>query len=338
MTSLPTITLAIPAYGRPDETAGLLESILASSALPEEVLLCEDLSPQRDRIRSVVDGFRERFAAAGTTLTFHENEVNLGFDRNLKELVRRASGDWVVWMGNDDTLLQDGVAPIRSFLASHPSVRFLSCAYEPFDGETGRAIHVQRYFPQDHVESSDTTYVFKLSSFISGVAVQRRWALDKETSQFDGGLFYQVYLSASAFAEGGIGYVSTPTVGSRRGGTPLFGSASTEKQFHTPGRIVAKGRTSMYASVLEIARHVDSLHGTRIHDGIVRELDSRQIFHVYESFAGRPRRETLELFRSLREIGLGRSAIHKAFFATAYLGGSAAPVLFRLARRARDGR
>lgn len=337
MTSVPSITLAIPAYGRPMETAGLLESILASSALPEEVLLCEDGSPERDRIREVVEGLRERFSQAGSTLTYRENESNLGFDRNLKELVRRASGDWVVWMGNDDTLLASGIAPIKDFLARHRAVRFLSCAYEAFDGQTGRPIHVQRYFPEDHVESLDTSCVFKLSSFISGVAVERAWALEKETDRFDGGLFYQVYLSASAFAEGGIGYVSTPTVGSRRGGTPLFGASSTEKQFHKPGRIVARGRTSMYASVLEIASHLDGRHGTRLHDGIRRELDSRQIFHVYESFAGRPRRETLELFRSLRAIGLGRSGIHKALFATAFVGGGLAPFLFRVARRLRDG-
>lgn len=331
-----TLTLAIPAYGRPGETAELLESILSSAAPPDEVLLCEDLSPQREQIRAMVDSFRARFEQAGIPLVHHENEQNLGFDRNLKNLVRRAGGDWVVWMGNDDRLLAPGLAPLRSFLESNPDVRFLSCAYEQFHGDTGAPFHVQRYFPADAVAKDDPSCVFKLSSFISGVSVHRAWATEHETDAFDGGLFYQVYLAACAFVQDGIGYVSTPIIGSRKGGTPLFGASAAERKFHTPGRIAARGRANMYASVLEIAAHVDSRHGTRIADGIRRELDSRQIFHVYEGFVGRPRREILELYREMRALGLGRSLVHKALFLTALCGPPIAPALFHLARKARD--
>jgi glycosyltransferase involved in cell wall biosynthesis len=331
-----TLTLAIPAYGRPGETAELLESILAAAALPDEVLLCEDLSPQREQIRAMVESFRTRFEQAGIALSYLENEQNLGFDRNLKNLVRLASSDWVVWMGNDDRLLSPGLAPLRAFVEAHPEVRFLSCAYEQFDGATGRPFHVQRYFPTDAIAKEDPSCVFKLSSFISGVSVHRAWALAHETDAFDGGLFYQVYLSACAFVEAGIGYVSSPIIGSRKGGTPLFGASATERKFHTPGRIAARGRANMYASVLEIAAHVDARHGSRIADGIRRELDSRQIFHVYEGFVGRPRGEILELFREMRGLGLGRSIVHKALFLTALCGSPIAPLLFHLARKARD--
>jgi len=338
MTRTPTITLAIPAYGRTAETAQLLESILASDALPDEVLLCEDLSPERDRIRELCDKFRPRFAEKSVPLVCHENPQNLGFDRNLKNLVRQSSSDWLVWMGNDDTLLKPGVEPVRTFLRNHGDVRFLSCAYEQFKGDTGLPFHVQRYFPTDTVAKTDPAHIFRLSSFISGVGVQRQWALDKETDIFDGGLFYQVYLSASAFVEAGIGYVSKPIIGSRMGGTPLFGASATEKKFYTPGRIAAGGRANMYASVLQIADHIDATRGTQIADGIRKELDSRQIFHVYEGFVGRPRQEIRELYQSMQALGLGESRIHRLLYATAYWGGPFGPSLFRLARKIRDSR
>jgi abequosyltransferase len=345
---MPTITLAIPSYNRPAETASLLDSILAAHALPDEVLICEDCSPERDAIREMAAGFADRFRAAGVKFVYLENERNLGYDKNLKNLLRRATGEWVLMMGNDDRLLKPGVGPIREFLRSRREIRFLSCAYEQFDGTSGKTLHVQRYFPGDTVEKSRPAYVFKLASFISGVCAQREWALGLETDRFDGGLFYQVYLSASAFAGAGIGYVATPLVGGRRGGKPLFGAAASEKGLHTPGRIAAKSRTAMYASVLAIADYIDGKvegetipvggagRGPGIADGIRRELDSKQIFHVYEDFAGRPRGEVRELYAHLRSLGLGKSPLHRLLFATAYFGGPAAPLLYRMARKLRD--
>jgi len=330
------ITLAIPSYGRPAETRALLESILAADDLPDEVLLCEDMSPQREEIRARVLELTEAFHARGTTLTWHENEHNLGFDRNLKALIRNATGDFVMWMGNDDKLLKTGMHPVRNVLEKFPATRFFSCAYVQFDGATDAPLHLTRHFDKDVVVSTGAGNVFKLSSFISGTIVNRPWALERETDTFDGGLFYQVYLAACAWIEGGIGYVSEPIVGSRRGGVPLFGAAATEKREHAPGRIAVRGRTGMYRSVLEIARHLDREHGSLMTEEICKELDSRQIFHVYEDFVGRPRTEVLELFRSLRSIGMGRSFVHKLCFATALTGGPLAAWAFRKARSLRD--
>ncbi|MDB5049029.1 MAG: hypothetical protein JWO30_2100 [Fibrobacteres bacterium] len=330
------VTLAIPAYNRTEETAYLLQSVLNADAFPDEVLVCEDASPERAGIRAMVEGFRERFNGAGIKLTYHENEENLGYDKNLRNLIRRASGDWVLMMGNDDCLLKPGVGPLRHFLGKETRVRFLSCAYEQFHGSDGQTLHVNRYFPEDAVEKTRSGFIFKLASFISGVCVHREWAMDLETDAFDGGLFYQVYLSACAFAGEGLGYVVTPIIGGRRGGTPLFGTAASEKHLHTPGSISANSRFNMYASVMAIAAHVDRLHKTDIETGLREELDSRQIFHVYEGFAGRPRREVKELYDRMRELGLGKSLTHRALFGAAYFGGPIAPYLFRLARKIRD--
>ena len=298
------ITLAVPAYNRAKETAFLLQSILNADSFPDSVLICEDASPERADIRATVESFHPRFATAGIQLDYHENELNLGYDKNLKNLIRRSSGDWVLMMGNDDCLLKPGVAPLREFLRQQNRIHFISCAYEQFEGVDGRTLHVTQYYPEDTVEKRNAGSVFKLASFISGVCVHRQWALEKETDVFDGGLFYQIYLSASAFAKDGIGYVATPMVGGRRGGTPLFGSAASEKHVHTPGRIAAAGRAAMYASTLAIAAHVDNLYGTNIAPGIRQELDSKQIFHVYESFARRPRQEVKDLYVKMRELGL----------------------------------
>jgi hypothetical protein len=125
-------------------------------------------------------------------------------------------------------------------------------------------------------------------------------------------------------------------VGGRSGGTPVFGLADSEKKFHTPGRFPATSRAKMYASVLEITRYVDSIRGSNLTPGILAELDSKQLFHVYEEFIRGPRTEIRSLFTELRKVGMGRTSTHKLLFTAAYFFHPIAPILFRLAREIRN--
>lgn len=331
-----SITLAIPAYNRNRETRILLQSILDADSLPDEVLICENFSPERKWIAETAEYFGKRFAEAGVKFSYFENEKNLGYDGNARRLIRHASSDWILLMGNDDVLLKPGVKPLREFIANHPSIRFFTCANEQFQGGTGKVFHVTRLFREDTVEKSNPAYVFRLASFISGICINRNWALSIETDRFDGGLFYQVYLSAVAFIDSGLGYVATPMVGGRSGGIPEFGAADTEKGFHTPGQFPAASRAKMYASVLEISRYVDSKYGSNLTAGIMTELDSKQLFHVYEEFVPRSRAEIRNFFSEMRKLGLGKSFVHKALYGTAFYLKPIAPFLYRLARKIRD--
>lgn len=331
-----SITLAIPAYNRNRETRELLQSILDADALPDEVLLSENCSPEREALSETAAFFKTRFEAVGVKFSYFENETNLGYDGNARSLFRRASSDWVLLMGNDDLLRKIGVMPLRKFLAAHPSVRFSTCAVEQFRGSTGRVFHLTRHYRGDTVETSNPACVYRLSSFIGGICIDRKWAVSVETDRFDGGLFYQLYLAAMAFTDGGLGYVDAPMVGGRSEGSPVFGLADAEKKFHVPGRFPAASRAKMYASILEITRYVDAVRGSALTPGVLAELDSRQLFHVYEAFVGGPRSEVRELYSELRKVGLGRSWTHKALYGTAYHLAPLAPLLFRLAREIRN--
>jgi glycosyltransferase involved in cell wall biosynthesis len=331
-----TITLAIPAYNRSRETGELLQSILDADSLPDEVLLSENCSPERKAIAETAEFFRKRFEDAGVKFSYFENETNLGYDGNARSLFRRAASDWVLLMGNDDRLRKPGVKPLREFIANNPAVRFSTCAVEQFQGATGKVFHVTRHFRGDTVETSRPAYVYRLASFISGICIDRKWALSVETERFDGGLFYQLYLAAMAFPHGGLGYVDAVMVAGRSGGAPVFGLADSEKKFHVPGRFPAASRAKMYASILEITRYVDATYGSELTPGVLAELDSRQLFHVYEEFIHGPRRETRNLYLELRKLGMGRSGAHKAMYWTAYYLKPIAPWLFRLAREIRN--
>lgn len=331
-----SITLAIPAYNRHRETRELLQSILDADSLPDEVLLSENCSPERQAIAETAAFFKKAFEDVGVKFSYFENETNLGYDGNARSLFRRASSDWVLLMGNDDLLRKIGVKPLREFLAKNPSVRFSTCIQEQFYGDTGKVFHVTQHFSENKAGITDPAYVFRLSSFISGICVHRTWALSIETDRFDGGLYYQVYLSAAAFVEGGLGYVAAPMVAGRSGGAPVFGLAESEKKFHVPGRFPAASRAKMYTSVFEITRYVDAKYGVELTPAMRAELDSRQLFHVYEEFIRRPKEEVRELYTELRKVGLGRSLSHKLMYWTAFYLHPVAPYLFRLARTIRN--
>jgi glycosyltransferase involved in cell wall biosynthesis len=331
-----TLTLAIPAYNRNRETRELLQSILDAETLPDEVILSENCSPERKQIAETAELFAKRFNEAGVKFSYFENETNLGYDGNARSLFRRATSDWVLLMGNDDKLRKPGVMPVRKFIEDHPSVHFFTCALHQFHGDTGKTFHVTRLFQTDSVEKNDAAYIFRLASFISGITINREWALSVETDRFDGGLFYQVYLSAAAFVNGGLGYVATPIIGGRSGNSPNFGLADSEKKFHVPGKFPTASRAKMYASVLEITRYVDSKYGSSITPGVLRELDSRQLFHVYETLHLEPRSEIKNFFSEMRKLGMGKSRAHKSLYCAAYYLHPIAPYLFKAARELRN--
>ena len=92
----------------------------------------------------------------------------------------------------------------------------------------------------------------------------------------------------------------------------------------------------MYTSVLEITRYVDSTYGSNLTPGVMKELDSKQLFHVYEEFLPRSRAEIQSFFFEMRKLGLGNSWVHKVTYGVAFYLKPIAPYLFRLAREIRN--
>src|SRR5690242_17718573 len=101
------VTIGVPAYARTRELSELLRSIYDQSVLPAEITICEDMSPERETIRSIVQEWRRRFEENGCAVNYIENEENLGYDRNLRRVITRSNSSYVMLMGNDDVLLAD---------------------------------------------------------------------------------------------------------------------------------------------------------------------------------------------------------------------------------------
>jgi hypothetical protein len=330
------LTIAVPVYSRPNELRQLLASVGAMDSLPAEIVLSEDGSPERPLLRDIALQWSEILGARGCQISFFENEKNLGYDGNVRSLFEKATRRWVMLLGNDDIVLPGACEAISKFTNAHHGVHMCSRTFVRFRGDPTNHEAVSRISDADGIfdqQNSDPGMLFRSTAFFGGLVVDREWAKGLATDVYDGTLYYQVYLACHAFIDGGIGYVASPLVGGRAGNTPMFGSASSESGTHTPGSYSPSGRAAMWRGVLRICSDVERSTGIKILDGVRRELDSRQSFHIFEMMANQGRSATLQTARQFRELGLMRAPMSWVMFLSSLILGKHALWAYSAARR-----
>src|SRR5215218_1611305 len=115
----PRLSVCIPAYNRAELLAPLLDSIFAQTYPHFDVVICEDRSPQRERIRAVAERYATQYPGR---VRYHENAENLGYDANFRELLRHATGEYCFIMGNDDLVAPGALATVADALRRHANV------------------------------------------------------------------------------------------------------------------------------------------------------------------------------------------------------------------------
>jgi abequosyltransferase len=312
-----SISVVVPVYSRTRELSELLESILKLERKPQEVVLCEDSSPERSAIQILVEKMKIGFDAQNIPIIYIENDTNLGFDANLRKCIESANSDWTLVLGNDDLLLPNALSELDSFIDENPLVKIVSRSFVRFVDDIEKPIGVSSISEHDVVysaENASSKFVFRTCGFIGGLAIHSEFARYHSTKKYDGGLYYQISLACHAFCSGGIGYIAMPIVGGRADNPPLFGMSMNENSVHVPGGYTAKGRAKMWASVLTIANDIGSNYGVDLLTDIRHELTVRQSFHIFEMNAGNTVGELNQLRSELANLGLFSHWLPKALY------------------------
>lgn len=331
-----SVSIVVPVYCRTRELSELLDSILRLNRAPQEVILCEDFSPERLEIRALLDSFKAKFTEQNVPLIYIENEYNLGFDANLRKCIESARSDWALVLGNDDLLLPNALSEFDSFLDKNPQVKIVSRTFIRFLDDIEIPIGISSLSEHDAVysaENASSKFVFRTCGFIGGLAIHSEFARSYSTAKYDGGLYYQISLACHAFCSGGIGYIATPIAAGRAGNPPLFGMSTNESTVHVPGGYTAKGRAKMWASVLTIAEDIGSQYGVDLLTGIRSELMVRQSFHIFEMNAGNNSCE-LELLKSeLTALGLFSHWLPKVLYFINITFGKNSKLFYKIIRK-----
>ena len=163
-----TFSIAIPAYGRPNELIELFQSIYDMKKQPNEIIVCEDFSKDREKIRNIVSNQNERFTTKNVLVTYIENEVNLGYDANIRKLISESISKWVILIGNDDLFLKNGIIDIEEFCSKNPTIAMTSRTFLRFDTNINQPIGKSSLFKEDKVikTGEDPKLIFRTCGFV----------------------------------------------------------------------------------------------------------------------------------------------------------------------------
>jgi len=265
------LSICIPSYNRPESILQLLQSIDADHDMIE-IVIAEDAAPLRDMVRSKVEQFKDR---NNYVIHYHENEQNLGYDANVRNLIVLAKGEFVLFMGDDDQFKPGGLQKYLTFLASHKNYNYILRSYE-IEHANG-SIETFKYFPKTTIlEAGEVSacFLFKRSVSIAGFTIARKRALELTTDKFDGTLLYQLHLVLNiAYFEDTI-FCDIPVARvtqSFRNNNTAFGTAEKESKF-TPGKISPENSIRFTEGFFEISQDFDNTNNTDLTSLIKKDL------------------------------------------------------------------
>ena len=259
------LSICIPNYNRPNELKRLLNSIDSKNIDQIEIVICEDRSPKMEEVRGVVGVFKD---TSPYIVKYIENEKNLGYDKNIRELIKNASGDWIIFMGNDDEFVPNSLDKLLFFLEENNDLGYILKSHFYFFKNNKKEVF--RYFKGNKFFSAGKhSYIdlFRKSVFISGFTIKRKLVLPYLVDDFDGTLLFQLYILAEVSLKYPSAYFDTPLTQQYQEGFPEFGSSEYEKSIYTPGSITIDNSLNFLRGYFKITNFIDekyNLDSTRL--------------------------------------------------------------------------
>jgi len=293
------ISICIPSYNRPKELLRLLRTIDCD---PQgvQIVICEDHAPKRLEVRENVELYRKESAYQ---IKYIENEVNKGYDWNIRDFITCADGEYIIYMGDDDGFVPQALDKFIAFLKQHRELGYvLRCYRDQCTGE-----HM-RYFPETRFfDPGVNSYqlLYRKSVFISGFTFKRELAREYMTDRFDGTLLYQLYILAEICMRHPSAYFNEPITESLPGQKEFyFGTSKKEKGLYEPNKISVRGSMIFISSFLKITRYMDEKYDLNSTRYVQRDM-SKYSYPILAYLMKLNRFEMLKFARELYKIGLG---------------------------------
>jgi abequosyltransferase len=301
----PLISICIPSYNRTDELKRLLNSIDCDPSIIE-VVICEDFSPSRSEIKSIVDLYS---ISSKYLINYYENDVNLGFDGNLRRLAEHAKGKYILFMGDDDLFLPNALDKFIYFLKKHQDIPYVLRSYVVLHNNGN--LEYFRYLPKTQFLPEGETavaWLIKRSVTICGFTISKKAALKFSTNDLDGTLLYHVYLMARVCLFNKSIYYDLPFVKCSqefRKNKPMFGNSKSEKNRYTPGAISSDNSINFTKAYFELTAYLDKIYGTNLTRLVL--LDLSKYSYPFLSIQRKNGLKTFFMYASRldKELGFG---------------------------------
>ena len=299
------ISVCIPAYNRLGVLPALLDSVLNQDFDDFDIVIAEDASPERQAIAAKVADYQQR---VGEKLEYHENLQTLGYDGNLRRLIELATGDYVLFMGNDDLLAPGALSAVANAVRERQDVGVVLRSYASFVSDPEQPVQVFRYFDEDRIfpPGPDTVVTFfRRCVFISGMVFKRSSAAACATSQFDGTLLYQQHLAGNILAKESGVYLSRILSHHRLGGIPDFGASASEKGRFVPKHQTPESSLHFMRGMRAIAYSLDVAGDFQVGRRIIRDIGNYG-YPILSIQAGQPIGSFISYVCQLMKLGFWR--------------------------------
>ena len=191
------LSICIPQYNRIDFLLKNLACLELQSYSDLEVVVSDDcsLDNTKSAILALQPGYKHR-------LIYHRFETNQGYDRNFRKCIELATGEYVVVIGNDDT--------INPKYDLNQLALFLKANDYP---ELGFANFIEESSGNTLIERAKTTSVlgtgyetamryYSCFSFVGGLIYKKEYFNQYNSSKHDGSIYAQIYLGCLMTANG----------------------------------------------------------------------------------------------------------------------------------------
>jgi glycosyltransferase involved in cell wall biosynthesis len=129
---MPFFSICIPVYKNVDYLRRLLDSVLAQSFTDYEIIITDD-SPDE----SIGDWLKENYA--GRTIQYHRHAQPMGTPENWNQSMRKAKGEWIKLMHDDDWLASTNALQVfHDAVSTNAGCKFFFSAYCNVYENTGR--------------------------------------------------------------------------------------------------------------------------------------------------------------------------------------------------------
>jgi len=320
MINRPLFTICIPAYNRAVFLGPLLDSIFQQDWVNYEVLVCEDCSPERHEIAIIVSRYQTKYPER---LRYHENDRNLGYDGNIRELIQRADGEYCLFLGNDDLMCEGALSAVGDITNRFNDCGVVVRSYATFDSNPLNLKQVFRYFPNEHFIFKGREAIIaavRRSVVIPGLVIHCDTAKRFATNAFDGTLLYQIYLVGMVLTARSVVFTPKIIALRRDGVKPDFGNSDAEKGKFTPKEQTPESSLHFMAGMIQISKDLQKLSGIDVASEIQNDIFNYS-YPVLSIQARGKKTVFVKYWFSLACMGFWRSKLfHSYFIALMFFG------------------
>jgi abequosyltransferase len=250
------ISICIPSYNRPNELKRLLESIDTNHINSVQIVICEDKAPKRLEVRAVVNDFQ---AVSLYNVKYVENEENCGHGKNLRECIRHADGEYIVYMGDDDMFIPKKFDQFYEFVQYHTDYGYILRSHASLSTGGSKPEYFRYYSSDKTFAPGLDAYVdfFQKSTSMSGFTIKRDLVKDITIDTLDKTLLFQLYMMAEVCLNYPSAYCNTPFVYVVSNGTSFFGKNEKEKGLYKPETLVTTN-VNFIKSFFTVSKYIDN--------------------------------------------------------------------------------